>query len=391
MKSAKVVIGANWGDEGKGLLCDYYASPTATVVRFNGGAQAGHTVCRGGVRHVFHHFGSGTLRGAGTYLSRFFINNPILYFREMATLGVSPWVAADAMGLVSTPYDMMINQMVEHARGTARHGSCGVGINETVKRTEAGYAIVLDDLGRLSTLRAMLHDIRAEWVPARLAELGITASDEWQDRLGSDAILDRFVEYCDEYRRQITVCALGDCPGDIIFEGAQGLLLDEDHRFFPHVTHSHTGLHNVVALADDAAITRLDVTYVTRAYATRHGAGPFPREVPGLAYPDTTNVPNDWQGTLRFGLLDLDLLAESVTGDLRHAANIAVRHGLAVTCLDQVGESIDYWHGDKPCRSERSEMLRRACDAVGAAFCLVSDGPMASAVTTFTGALVVAT
>lgn len=390
MRSANVVIGANFGDEGKGLLCDFYAAPSSTVVRFNGGAQAGHTVWRDGVRHVFHHFGSGTLRGARTYLSRFFINNPILYFRELATLRLTPRVAADPLGLVSTPYDMMINQMVEQARGGARHGSCGLGINETVKRTDAGYAIVLDDLGRLSTLGDMLRDVREEWVPARLAELEITAPDEWQDRLNSDAILDAFVEHCAEYRKQVAVCALGDCSGDIIFEGAQGLLLDEDHYFFPHVTHSHTGLRNVVELASEANITHLDVTYATRAYATRHGAGPFPREVPGLAYADATNVPNDWQGSLRFGLLDLDLLAESITRDLQHA-DLSVRHGLAVTCLDQVGESITYWHGNKACRSQRSEMLRTVCDAVDASFCMVSDGPMASAVRAFADLPVVAT
>lgn len=386
MKSAKVVIGANWGDEGKGLLCDYYASPNTTVVRFNGGAQAGHTVCRDGVRHVFHHFGSGTLRGARTYLSRFFINNPILYFRELASLALEPHVAADASGLVTTPYDMMLNQMVEQARGMARHGSCGVGINETVKRTEAGFPIIVDDLRRLSDLRDMLRNVRTLWVPARLVELGITASKEWRERLDSDAILDTFVDYCAEYRRQVGVHALGDCVGDIVFEGAQGLLLDEDHHFFPHVTHSHTGLRNVMDLAADAGITQLDATYVTRAYATRHGAGPFPREVPGLVYADATNVPNDWQGSLRFGLLDLDLLAESIASDLRHAT-LPVEHGLAVTCLDQVNESIAYWHDGKACRSGRSEMLWAACKAAGAAFWLTSDGPSASAVTAFPGHL----
>ena len=79
---ARVVIGSNFGDEGKGLTVDYLCHQGAgVVVRFNGGAQAGHTVCLDRLRHVFSHFGSGTLRGVPTYLSQFFIVNPIMFVR----------------------------------------------------------------------------------------------------------------------------------------------------------------------------------------------------------------------------------------------------------------------------------------------------------------------
>ena len=279
MSRAIAIIGAAWGDEGKGLLTDYFSSTDTTVIRFNGGAQAGHTVCRDGKRHVFHHFGSGTLRGASTFLSRFFINNPILYFKELdilRSLGCEPIVSADLEGLVTTPFDMMINQIIEESRGNSRHGSCGIGINETIKRTEGGYTLRVFNLSNTEFLRKRLIDIQSCWVPKRLQQLEVEPSNEWMERLTSKNILETYIEHCEEYAKAIRKpYQIGE---RIIFEGAQGLLLDEDHHFFPYVTHSHTGLTNVMKIANEIRIDEVGVIYATRAYATRHGAGPFPRE-----------------------------------------------------------------------------------------------------------------
>jgi adenylosuccinate synthase len=321
-------------------------------VRFNGGSQAGHTCVQAdGRRHVFHHFGCGSFRGASTYLSRFFISNPILYLQELTDLrklGIEPRVTADPRGLVTTPFDMMINQMAENQRGSHRHGSCGSGINETMKRSEHdALRLTVWDLHDEARLTDKLLYIRDHWVPERLAVLGLDPNDdEYRDHLASEGILNHYIADATSFYRSLDVLSesLQNHP-DIVFEGAQGLLLDQDHYFFPNVTHSHTGLKNVVTLAKENNIDQIDVTYVTRAYATRHGAGPFPREVAGLQYDDKTNLPNDWQGSLRFGHLDLDLLAETITNDLRHAhASLPVRAGLAITCLDQVGTTVAMWH-----------------------------------------------
>src|SRR5687768_6543349 len=142
-KTAVIIIGALFGDEGKGLLTDYHAARFGSdviVARFNGGAQAGHTVVLpDGRRHIFSHFGSGTLTGAATFLSRYFVSNPLLFLREAAELeaiGIaSPVIFADERAPVTTPYDMLINQWAETARGSAKHGSCGVGFGETVERS----------------------------------------------------------------------------------------------------------------------------------------------------------------------------------------------------------------------------------------------------------------
>jgi adenylosuccinate synthase len=373
---ATVVIGAGFGDEGKGRMVDHVTTANSTVVRYCSGANAGHTVVRDGKRHVFHHFGSGSLKGAATYLSKFFIHNPILYLQELQCLndiGVYPEVAVDRDGLVTVPSDMMLNQMVEMQRSTSRHGSCGVGINETIKRSEAGYSLLVSDLQRPDLLD-QLQAIRTEWVPARLAQLGIEPSEEWQQRLDSSGILDAYLDRCAAYCRHVSMQPL-PTHSDLVFEGAQGLLLDEDHEWFPYVTHAHTGLHNVVTLLGNQ---ELEVIYVTRAYATRHGPGPFPREVAGLRYIDTTNVPNDWQGTLRFGHLDLDLLIKSVRHDLTHAIG-PVRLSAALTCLDQIAPDTTIWYEGHRWQVTPERLTAMVGHALTADRLFTSTGPQAEA------------
>lgn len=351
MFNANVVIGANWGDEGKGLMTDYLSGSDTVVIRFNGGAQAGHTVVTPeGIRHVFHHLGSGTFKGSSTFLSKYFIVNPILFFDEYETLlnlGYKPNVYIDLESIVTTHYDMMINQMVEESRGTARHGSCGVGINETIKRSEhEEFRLTAYDLWFKTENEWIdkLIAIQIKWVPYRLKELGIVITPEWQDRINSIEIRNAFlerIEYLISHAHTPESVIFDLDNASYVFEGAQGLLLDENHRFFPYVTHSHTGLKNVVSLAQEYNITDLSVTYATRAYATRHGAGPFPGENANLKYEDATNVPNDWQGTLRFGHLNVDLLAESIKRDMdKYAHLLNIEANIAITCLDQVEDNI---------------------------------------------------
>jgi adenylosuccinate synthase len=351
MRMAKVVIGAGYGDEGKGLMTDALAAssgPAATVVRFNGGAQAGHTVTlASGRRHVFHHLGSGTLAGARTFLSRFFVANPILFGPEIAALksaGVTPRIMIDPDAPITTPYDMMINQIAERARGGSRHGSCGLGFGETLERhLRPQYRLAAGYLEK-NALRS-LQTIRREWVPLRLSRLGLWPPNPGDLTLLDDvAILEHWLEDAATFLDAVTIAGTASLSAAdaVVFEGAQGLLLDQDRGAFPHVTRSNTGLKNVLTIAAEAGIAHLDVTYVTRCYATRHGAGPLAHELPGPPHPDvidTTNVPNPWQGPLRFGTLDLSILQRAVAADLSDAAKgaITVSHGLAMTCLDQVG------------------------------------------------------
>ncbi len=351
MTTAQVIIGAGFGDEGKGLFTDYFSTRSSTVVRFNGGAQAGHTVqLTDGRRHVFSHFGAGSFRGARTFLSRFFVCNPLLFAREqteLEALGVYPEVLIDGDSYVTTPYDMMVNQIVEAARGSARHGSVGVGFGETVGREEeTPYSLRVADLSR-DDLAQRLWLIRERWLPQRLKQLGVeTLSPQWQERIASPGAVDGFINLSRAMleRCEVTRSRYLSRQRDLVFEGAQGLMLDQTSGFFPHVTRSHTGLRNVVALAHDAGIRSLSLLYATRAYLTRHGAGPLPFEVGGKIYPgieDPTNKPHAFQGSLRFAPLNLDLLHKAITRDLAHAEGVMSVHlQLGVSCLDQLPERV---------------------------------------------------
>lgn len=391
MSAARVVIGSNFGDEGKGMLTDLFASqggPGTLVVRFNGGAQAGHTVVTpDGRRHVFSHVGAGSFTGAATYLSRFFIANPLVLLRELAelrVLGETPRIILDPACLLTTPWDMLINAMVEQARGGARHGSVGVGINETVVRGETGFVTRVSDLLDPAALTLKLDAIRQDWVPLRLAALGFPGLEHSRaDVLLSDGLLQNWMADAQRMLEAVQLAGIEvvrDAPA-VVFEGAQGLLLDQNlpAPWFPHLTRSNTGIANVAALADEAGLTRLDITYATRAYLTRHGAGPLPGELAGPPFAgivDTTNLPHRFQGTLRYALLDLDLLRDTVHADLtRLPSHLKARCRLAVSCLDQVGDE-GAWTSQGTTRRGSPEALAEAASrVVGMADLMTAWGP----------------
>lgn len=310
-----IVVGANFGDEGKGLVTNYLASKhrDAIVIRFNGGAQAAHTVeLEDGRRHVFHHIGSGTFQNCPTLLSEHFIFNPNALLQELIQLPHEhPTIYAHRDALLSTPFDWELNRAVERKRGASKHGSCGMGINETVTRSTY-YPTFVKDMYRLETFRDTLHRIQDEWVPKRAAELGVDPNIEVDiDEYLGDCLLARGLigpvrnyNVLKSYKNRI-------------FEGAQGLLLDEFHWFFPHVTRSRTGNINATNILESIGEIEADVHYVTRTYATRHGKGPMAYEDNvNFKQDDLTNIPNKHQGELRFGPLDLGLMRESIRHDI---------------------------------------------------------------------------
>lgn len=319
---ARAVIGANFGDEGKGSLVDYLCSAGAgMVVRFNGGAQAGHTVVTpGGERHVFSHIGAGAFLSVPTFLSQFFVCNPIMFFRErkqLAELGVHPIVYAHPDCLVTTFADMMINQEMETKRGAGRHGSCGVGVNETVTRSDIPeLKITMSDLwNRISTLEARLEQICGEYALFRCGK-----------KIEEPDMFKAFVRACWTFAEAVKPLGIGQCS-DIVFEGAQGLLLDQDNtEYFPHVTRSNTGIKNVRRLCAQAGVDAIDAYYVSRTYTTRHGAGPLPGEDPAMSFEDNTNLDHPWQGKLRFAPLDVPALLKRINLDFGSPPMLALTH-----------------------------------------------------------------
>lgn len=320
---ARVVIGANFGDEGKGLVTDYLCSQGAgIVVRFNGGSQAGHTVVTPDrERHVFRHFGSGTFCGVPTFLSQFFVCNPILFFEErkqLIDLGFHPETYAHPDCLITTYADMLINQAKEDSRGRKRHGSCGIGFHETLNRSQVPeIKITMSDLWNgAKQLPEQLDEICDKYAMFRIGR-----------RLDEPKWKETFIECCEHFAQCVNPLGISQCK-DPVFEGAQGLLLDQDNKeFFPHVTHSHTGMNNVRILCSQAGIEDYEIYYVSRTYLTRHGAGPLPGEDPALSFEDTTNHTTRYQGGLRFAPINPDALQKRCAADAaEHDYRIVLTH-----------------------------------------------------------------
>jgi len=302
---ARVVIGANFGDEGKGLFTDYLCATQGAdvVVRFNSGAQAGHTVVNGKERHVFKHIGSGTLAGVPTFLSQFFVCNPIAFFRELQELnelGVNPRVYAHPNCLITTFADMLINQHKETERGANRHGSCGYGFGETINRSELVHLkITLSDLWNGVDLDPRLDEICNKYAEFRIGK-----------KIDEPAMVEAFKKGCEAFANYVQPLGIGQCKNPV-FEGAQGLLLDQHNKeFFPHVTRSSTGMENVRILCGQGGFDEIETYYMSRTYLNRHGAGPLPRHDAKLQYEDHTNKDNEWQGAPRYAPLDYNALRE---------------------------------------------------------------------------------
>jgi adenylosuccinate synthase len=266
-----------------------------------------------------------------------------------------------------------------------------MGFGETVERNlDPDFALTVADLQHGSAyLLHRLAAIRDDYVPRRLAALGMPALDaESAARLASDVALQRFVHDAMRFRRATRPArpAVLAAHARVVFEGAQGLLLDQDRGAFPYVTRSHTGIRNALDVAAEAGIAALDVTYVTRAYLTRHGAGPLANELPGKPYAgieDATNVPNEFQGTLRFAHLDLDQLERTVRADvadaLRHPGIDVTLH-LAVGCLDQVGPAVAYRENGALQAAAPEALAARLGRRLGAGVVYTAWGPTRDAV-----------
>lgn len=320
---ARAVIGANFGDEGKGLVVDWLCRTggTGVVVRYNGGAQAGHTVVSELGRHICQHVGAGTLAGVPTFLSEFFVCNPIAFFRELKTLealGITPLVYVDPKCLITTFADMMINQILEEARGDDRHGSCGLGFNETIERSKAlpHLKITMADLWNGINLESILEEICGKYAEFRTGGQKIEVANG----------IETFIKACEAFANYVRPAGIGQIK-DPIFEGAQGLLLDQDNKeFYPHVTRSSTGMKNVRHLCDKAGITEIEPYYVSRTYLTRHGAGSLPGEDASMCFHDNTNLMNPHQGRLRFAPLDYGVMLDRCWADVGKYYKIVLTH-----------------------------------------------------------------
>lgn len=343
MTNIKVVIGSNFGDEGKGLMTDYFCHQSTSkhesciVVMSNGGAQRGHTVVDpSGTRHVFKHFGSGTIAGADTYCIADFILNTMTFrqeYEQISCLGYSPKMYVHPLCRWTTPYDMIINQIVEESRENKKHGSCGMGIWETVYRYQKKPCIFgIREFSNLSVDSQIfyLKSIRDSYMLERLKEHGISSvPNSWKDIVYSDVLIKNFINDVRfmVQKVQFAYTSILARYQNVVFENGQGLLLDQNQTLYgDNTTPSNTGILNPLKVINRTFTKAdLEVCYVTRTYMTRHGAGRFEEECtkssinPNMF--DETNQTNQFQDHLRYGELVVDDLVKRVKNDLTYLSN----------------------------------------------------------------------
>ena len=329
------IIGANYGDEGKGLAVNYFTQHGKNlVVRHNGGAQSGHTVEVGDKRFVFHEIGSGTFNGAatfwdGTYHPDLYAFNKERFNLQMRT-GIEPTVYCHKYATITTIDDVFLNCFKESAQ-FGSFGSCGMGIWECVCRNNIKYDLPICWIKEYSKeeLYDKLHFIRENYSKPRLAKyIQMYGTNQnasvYQELLNDDSTLRNFVIEVKESLNHIKIVdglwAIINQFDNVVFESGQGLLLDGELDK-ENGTPSRTGLYNIRRSLLDVGRDLDEVVYVTRTYLTRHGSGAFVKEFHSkymtehLQYEDLTNQFNCWQGGMRYGAIDIPGLEYRIKQD----------------------------------------------------------------------------
>lgn len=327
--SYSIIIGLGFGDEGKGVTTSYLCKQSTDniVVRFNGGHQAGHTVVHNGIRHVFSSWGSGTLQNVPTYWSHFCTFYPIAFKNErdelLKKIKRLPKFYIHPLAPVTTPYDVLENR---HQAEESGHGSVGVGFGTTLKRQEDYYKLHVQDIFYESVLRQKLKAIRSYY--------------GYHERLDESLGIEEFITTCKEVSEQIVLHdeSVLELFSHVIFEGAQGVLLDQDFGFFPNVTRSNTTSKNAVKIIKKLKGTNWDTWYVTRTYQTRHGNGFMTNEDVSISLKnneDETNVKHKFQGDFRIAPIDYELLKYALSCDKNSWTGGYSNEHLMITCADQ--------------------------------------------------------
>ena len=293
-----VVLGLAFGDEGKGVTTQWLCQQALNhgrnpmVVRFNGGAQAAHTIVLHGEEHICSTYGSGVLLGVPTFLDKHFYFDPICAFNEYRTISdKNPILMAHPDCRVVTPYDVIAGANNEKV---LKDGSCGKGLFQTFERyNNAHFENILTQRHSEPHLRRFLEQVRQYYHADK-----------------EDELEEMFVHSMHELPFSVTAEPPTDDKTALIYEGAQGLLLDMDYGFYPHVTPSHTGLDNL----PKEQLQGANVYLVSRTYTTRHGNGYEPQHklLWDLSNKHEINVNNKFQGTFKTGMLELGLIHKAI-------------------------------------------------------------------------------
>src|SRR5215472_3214212 len=333
-----VVLGAQWGDEGKGKIVDVLSERFSAVARYAGGHNAGHTVIIGGQKFVLQLIPCGVLRpGCKGVIGNGVVLDPIAFLKEVAKLrdlgvDVDGALKVSNRAQVILPYHRMIELAAESAPGRKKIGTTSRGIGPSYEDKMARGGLRVVDLLRPDLLKTHIEAACAEKNRIAHALFGT-------DPLDPGKIYDEYAEAAEQVRPFVadTARLLNDIlrdGGSVMFEGAQGTMLDIDHGTYPFVTSSSATAGGACTGTGVGPTAIGTVVAVTKAYVTRVGEGPFPTEIHepvgdqlrarGNEYGAVTGRPR------RCGWLDMPLL--------RYSNQVNGAEWLVVTKMDVLDE-----------------------------------------------------
>jgi adenylosuccinate synthase len=330
----RVVIGAQWGDEGKGKIVDILSDQSKYVVRYQGGANAGHTLKFDGKTFVLHLIPSGIFHpGTICVIGNGVVIDPIKLLQEIDAVRAMG-VEVEGRLLVSEtahvilPYHKALDQAREKARGdTLKIGTTGRGIGPAYVHKTARIGIRMMDL--------LNPDLLREKVEYAIDDTNVLLDLHGGESVSTSEVIEEMLECAEKLRSYITntthLLHLAVESGDsILLEGAQGALLDLDHGTYPYVTSSSPTSGGACTGTGIPPTALTHVMGISKAYCTRVGNGPFPTELDDEVGEEMRRVGNEFGATTgrprRCGWVDLVAL--------RYAARINGLNELTITKLD---------------------------------------------------------
>ena len=330
-----VVVGAQWGDEGKGKIVDRLASASRWVVRFQGGNNAGHTLVVNGEKVVLHLIPSGILQPSCTcVIGNGVVLDPVVLFREIDALAARGRPVTPDRLVVSTeahvilPWHRAIDQAREKALGEKRIGTTGKGIGPAYEDKVGRRGVRVADLFDRDALRERIGSLLAEHNRRLVEWYGETPLTVDDILAEVEPLAERLRAYARPVVRLLADAVRNREP--ILFEGAQGTFLDVDHGTYPFVTSSSTVAGGACAGSGVGPTAINEVLGICKAYATRVGSGPFPTEQDNAVGERLRAVGHEFGATTgrarRCGWFDVPMV--------KHAAMVNGLTALALTKLD---------------------------------------------------------
>ncbi len=350
MSKNAVVVGIQWGDEGKGKLVDLLTERVDAVARFRGGHNAGHTIVVGGKKTVLHLVPSGVLReGVRCLIGNGVVLDPAALFEELDLLETEGVPARERLGISAAcplilPAHVAMDKAREKAKGAAAIGTTGRGIGPAYEDKVARRAVRVGDIFRRERFAAKLGEV-LDFHNFILKNYFNAPVVDFQETL------ERYLGYAGALHPMITdvtaeIRSIHQGGGNVLFEGAQGTLLDIDVGTYPFVTSSNTTAGSAATGTGLGPRCIDEVVGVVKAYTTRVGGGPFPTELfdqmgetlarRGKEFGATTGRPR------RCGWFDAVLLRRAIINN--SVSSLAVTKLDVLDELDTIRIAVAYSH-----------------------------------------------